>query len=248
MLGAIDTVRRAIEDEVACRIQIAGGDGLVLDEGMSRGGVFEWVASVVAPHEEVVIEVSLSTRGSLSPVVGAQLGPADHGGAYLLRFEDQSRFLLRLLADDTVQRVRARHRIEQAHKHQAEVRASYRNGPLVNSPSATRTVMYTTLILSVLATVASTLFVALTTEKKGCLHRGCLDGFVAEFEIPLQILGLSVVLVSLALTHYRARLSYDQGQRQVAELSASNYRAFRADFYTALGSDHAYGACSNLAN
>lgn len=56
-----------------------------------------------------------------------------------------------------------------------------------------------------------------------CFTKKCLENFLELYSIPLQLLGLTLVLVGAAFTYYRIDLSFKQNERQI-------YNSFRDEF------------------
>ncbi len=56
-----------------------------------------------------------------------------------------------------------------------------------------------------------------------CFTKGCLENFIELYTIPLQLLGLTLVLVGASFTYYRIDLSFRQNERQI-------YNSFRDEF------------------
>lgn len=63
-----------------------------------------------------------------------------------------------------------------------------------------------------------------------CFKKKCLENFIELYSIPLQLLGLTLVLVGAAFTYYRIELSYKQNERQI-------YNSFRDEFLNLLESN-----------
>ena len=63
--------------------------------------------------------------------------------------------------------------------------------------------------------IASWFLIYRNLQLSFCWTKVCLDTFVDVFSIPINLLGLSLVLSGAAFAYYRIELSYEQNERQL---------------------------------
>lgn len=78
--------------------------------------------------------------------------------------------------------------------------------------------------------IISAILIANDLNLAFCWKKACLENFVAIFNIPLSLLGLSFVATGAAFAYYRIELNYEQNERQLQQFTQSNYVSFRSEF------------------
>ena len=54
----------------------------------------------------------------------------------------------------------------------------------------------------------------LDLQPEFCLNKACLENFVAIYQLPINLITIAIILGTLSLAYYRAKLTFEQNERQ----------------------------------